>query len=193
VVGRSSPHEDYSDRIDVRKLVFPLPVDHRLIILVHYNVLRGILTNVNILALHHLAPPECNGGRGPMPLFPQPATIPESLRPTPLQQATPHESWIDLIPCPQMRDNAIKWAGQFDNDALCSDLVGGLHEDVGDVGFKGNGMLVWSDPWHFRGWELTEGFLRKWGFLVEGCRGLVESTNAWRERRGDEPLVVEIS
>jgi hypothetical protein len=54
------------------------------------------------------------------------------------------------------------------------------------------GVLVWSDPWRADGWEVTEGFLKKWGRLLKGCRELIESTNRWRELRGEEPLVIEI-
>jgi hypothetical protein len=34
--------------------------------------------------------------------------------------------------------------------------------------------------------------LKKWGWLLEGCEGVMEATNWWRASRGEEPLVVEI-
>jgi hypothetical protein len=45
---------------------------------------------------------------------------------------------------------------------------------------------------HTGGWEVTEGFLRKWGFLLEGCDELIESTNRWRALRGEERLIIEL-
>jgi hypothetical protein len=82
--------------------------------------------------------------------------------------------------------------GTFNNDDLCSDLVGGLYEGFDCPDIEKNGMLVWSDPWHPRGWELTEGFVKKWGFLIRGCREMIEATNTWRSERAEEPLVVEL-
>lgn len=88
-----------------------------------------------------------------------------------------------------MRDNAIMLSEFISNDELCDDLVGccGVAEDH-DM----KGMLVWSNPWEPSGWEVTEGFVRKWGFLMKGCEELKVSTNNWREFRGEEPLVWEL-
>jgi hypothetical protein len=89
-----------------------------------------------------------------------------------------------------MRDNMILLTGKYDHDDLCNDLVGGLYEGFNDVEMRG--MIVWSDPWHPDGWEITEGFVRKWGFLLRGCGKLIESTNRWRALRYEERLVVEV-
>lgn len=102
-----------------------------------------------------------------------------------------------------MRDNAIRLAGSFDGMDLCDDIVGGLYEGFegrsgdssggdGSSRIENNGMLAWSDPWHVSGWELTEGFVRKWSFLLKGCWDMVEATNEWRRLRGEDGLVVEI-
>jgi len=55
-----------------------------------------------------------------------------------------------------------------------------------------SGLIVWSNPWEPNGWELTEGFIRKWGFLIQGCTDLFESTNRWRDIRGEERLILEL-
>jgi hypothetical protein len=34
-------------------------------------------------------------------------------------------------------------------------------------------------------WELMEGFVEKWGFLLGGCEVLIEGTNRWRAVRGE--------
>jgi len=89
-----------------------------------------------------------------------------------------------------MRDNMIMLTGKYDHDELCSDLVGGLFEGFNDLEMRG--VLVWADPWHPSGWEVTEGFVKKWGFLLKGCRELVEATNKWRELRNEDKLIIEV-
>ncbi|TFB02103.1 hypothetical protein CCMA1212_005960 [Trichoderma ghanense] len=54
------------------------------------------------------------------------------------------------------------------------------------------GILSWSDPWEITGWEFTEKFVTKWGFLLQGCPDVVAAANNWRALRGEEPLVVEL-
>jgi len=168
--------------------VFPLPVDH-LITLVQYNVLRATLTNMSLLSLLDAIPTECRGALG-VPTLPIPSSIPPSLAPTPLQRSTRHPLWIDIMPLGAMRDNLILQSGNYDEDDLCCDLVGGLFEGFNDLELKG--VLVWSDPWDPSGWEVTEGFAKKWGFLLKGCEALVESTNKWRVMRNEDRLIVEI-
>lgn len=201
---------------------FPLSSDH-LIHLIEYNVFRASLTNVHILSLFHvLHNPACGGYQLPdPPLFPRPSEapeapgehvgVPESLRPTELQRTTPHGVWIDLLPSPRMRDNAIVavqegWLREGD---LCGDVLKGMcgsvevgNDDDDDDGEKEEEeedkeeeearIIVWSNPWEPAGWELTQGFSRKYGFLLKGCGDLLRATNRWREVRGDEPLVWEV-
>ncbi|KAL7823406.1 hypothetical protein V8C26DRAFT_386422 [Trichoderma gracile] len=54
------------------------------------------------------------------------------------------------------------------------------------------GILSWSDPWEIAGWEFTEKFVTKWGFLLQGCPDVVAAANKWRAMRGEDPLVVEL-
>jgi hypothetical protein len=173
-----------------------LPVDQRLITLIQYNVLRACATNMSILNLVSVTFSDCQKVSS-LQLFPSPTTVPESLQPTSLQLAVPHDRWIDLIPSPTMRDNAIRFAGEFDGMELCDDIVGGLYQGFGSQGYgsqriENNGMLVWSDPWHVSGWELTDGFVKKWSLLLRGCWDMVQATNHWREIRGEEPLAVQL-
>lgn len=78
----------------------------------------------------------------------------------------------------------------FTQDEFLADILGAL---VGGYRNVNSGLLVWSNPWEPSGWELTEGFMKKWGFLVNGCTDLVQSTNRWRDLRGEEPLVFELN
>ena len=171
------------------RVIFPLSTDH-LIPLIQFNVLRAVLTNMALLRVHIL-PVEC--GVIPlchMPLYPVPENIPPQLEATALQKSVEHPPWVDVIPSPTMRDNCIRLAAAIDEDELCSDLIGGLFE--GDADLETRGWIVWKDPWDVSGWEATEGFIQKWGFVLKGCRDLLEATNKWRRLRGEKDLVVEI-
>ncbi|KAI1417576.1 hypothetical protein F5Y13DRAFT_151333 [Hypoxylon sp. FL1857] len=172
-----------------RALLFPLTLDH-LIPLVQYNFIRGVLTNMAILGSQNAFPPECSRHWVNMPLFPAPSTIPESLRPTALQQSIPHEPWIDLIPDKQMRDNAILATGAFTREEIEEDVTSSI-SGKGHL-LEMTGILAWDEPWRAEGWELTEGFVKKWPFLVKGCWSMLESTNRWRALRDEEPLVMEL-
>ncbi|KAH7265923.1 hypothetical protein B0J15DRAFT_523462 [Fusarium solani] len=55
-----------------------------------------------------------------------------------------------------------------------------------------SGIISWSDPWEISGWEVTESFAKKWGFLLIGCEDVVNAANLWREARGENPLSVKI-
>ncbi|KAL3475995.1 hypothetical protein BJX99DRAFT_270806 [Aspergillus californicus] len=122
--------------------------------------------------------------------------LPPALRPTIIQRTVPHHPWLDLIPFPQMRDTLILAQDWIDDEQLCHDMCGhraaeaktgfrdlGMRKAIGETG-----MLVWQDPWDPSGWEVTETFVRLWGWTLYGCWDLVDSTNAWRARRGEGPL-----
>ena len=120
------------------------------------------------------------------------SSIPPSLAPTLLQRSTTQELWIDILPMGAFRDNLILATthGSIDVDEFCGDMLGGLFEGYNDLELKG--VLCWSDPWCADGWEVTEGFLRKWGFVIKGCQELMDATNRWRALRNEEPLVLEL-
>lgn len=62
-------------------------------------------------------------------------------------------------------------------------------EDISaDVAAGRNCLIVWDDPWDISSWEVTPGYLKKWGWLLEGCEELILSTNRWRASRYEEPL-----
>ncbi|OGM46185.1 hypothetical protein ABOM_004862 [Aspergillus bombycis] len=110
--------------------------------------------------------------------------IPPSLRPTPIQRSVPHHPWLDFFPFPHMRDNLITAGDMLDDDDLCHDLMA-----FWDTRNTGATLLVWGEPSDPKNWEVTEGFARKWGWLLRGCSELLVSSNLWRTRRGEKPLV----
>ena len=119
-----------------------------------------------------------------------PENAPSPLHPTYLQKSISHESWVDVIPYPAMRDNILRTQDTLDGDALCDDFLGGMCNGLSEV--QSRGMILWGDPWSKDGWEISDGFARKWSFLLEGCSDLVNSTNRWRDARDEERLVVEV-
>ncbi|MCJ1401499.1 hypothetical protein MMC11_004713 [Xylographa trunciseda] len=189
---------------------FPLSCDN-LLTLVQFNVLRAIITNISLLRLTSVFFPSPSA---PPAVPPSPSLIPPPLRPTPLQLSTPHLPWIDIFPHPVVRDNLIRAGSAIDNHDMCLDIVGEVcggsgpcevlgmewdaskvvvrEKDDGEPEKELRGVLVWADPWDACNWELTEGFLRKWGWMVRGATDLIEASNEWREKRGEDRLVVEL-
>lgn len=108
--------------------------------------------------------------------------MPLSLRPTKIQRTVPHHPWLDFFPLPKMRDNLIQAGDDWDDEQLCHDIMGFWNSQT-----SGNaGLLVWGEPWDVKNWELTEAFLKKWLWVVRGCPELMNSTNAWRAKRGEK-------
>lgn len=167
---------------------FPLSVDHQLIVLIQINVLRALMTNMSILSLQHRMPAECGAALSIAQLPEKPSTIPPALMPTRLQESLPHDPWIDMIPFPGMRDNFLLNQGVFDHDEFCEDGLGGLYEGYDDI--KSRGIIVWGDPWSPTGWEVSEGFAKKYSLLLRGCDDLIAATQKYREARGEERLKI---
>lgn len=172
-------------------LIFPLSPDHCLLTMVQYNVQRASLFNMAVLSLLEHLPLECGGTLNlPGLNIDLPSCVPPELLPTALQIATPHDYWIDIFPCRVMRDNLIRLHRQYDAHDLQRDLSKSLYE--GFVDGEQRGCMVWGEPWTVNGWEVSDGFVRKWGFLLRDCSSLLASTNRWRESRGEDPLVIEV-
>ncbi|KAI0101006.1 hypothetical protein GGR51DRAFT_337959 [Nemania sp. FL0031] len=170
-------------------IFFPLCPDH-LITLLQFNALRAIAVNRTLISGILVTPLDC--GEETIHVVPYPAKpelLPSTLLPTTLQQTVPHGDWIDMFPFPEGRDRLILAAGTFDEDELWADCIGGLYEGFPDDEIERRGIIAWSPPWDITGWEMSEGFLRKWGWLFEGLPGVLEATNQWRMQRGEEPFV----
>jgi len=170
-------------------IVFPLCPDH-LITLLQFNAIRALAVNRTLISGILATPLDCDKEIVHIIPYPtKPELLPATLLPTTLQQTVPHGDWIDLFPSPEGRDCLIQAAGSFDEDELWADCVGGLYEGFPEDEVKRRGIIAWSPPWHISGWEMSEGFLRKWGWLLKGVPGTLEATNRWRMERGEEPLV----
>ncbi|KAL3484486.1 hypothetical protein BJX62DRAFT_53889 [Aspergillus germanicus] len=162
--------------------------DH-LLSLTRVNVYRAFVAHMVILGItwewmedDSISPFFVAGPPPPPPGFDP--VLPENLQPTDLQRTSVHHTWIDLFPCPVMRDNLIRRGNEWDDEELCVDIMG--YWDGNSTGPYG--LLVWGEPADLTNWEVSEGFLSKWGWLVRGCVELMRSTNYWREKRGLRPL-----
>ncbi|KAJ9645532.1 hypothetical protein H2204_001112 [Knufia peltigerae] len=176
---------------------FPLSCDH-LMHLIQFNVWRAILSNMVMLRLTHLFDCEDETPEAmSISKLPHPFAVPPLLEPTVLQRQVPHPPYVDLFPLPGLRDTLILADGMYDDCELCIDLLGSIAdpqvqgyskaEEDGEDARKG--LVVWGEPWRVDSWEVEEGFVKKWGWMLkENCEPLLRSTDKWRELRGDEPL-----
>ncbi|KAJ5977852.1 hypothetical protein N7501_001194 [Penicillium viridicatum] len=142
-------------------------VDH-LIILTKLNVYRAFIQNLSILGItpHQ----QINDTK-----------LPASLRPTQIQCEIPHNPWLDFFPFRRMRDNLISARDELDDGQLCVDIMA-----FWDISTKSCSLLVWGEPSDPKSWEITEEFLKKWPWVMRGELGLLESTNYWQRKRGDD-------
>ncbi|ETS75330.1 hypothetical protein PFICI_12274 [Pestalotiopsis fici W106-1] len=167
--------------------------------LIHLNFLRSLANNADVLQLRvdwldcnvispfgFLGPP-----KPPCPPLVRERRLPENLAPTALQLKMPHHPWIDLFPLPQMRDNFLvattENLTEEDEIRLWNDMI----EHMSDDANNSTGLIVWGESWNVQNWELTETFLRNWGWLLRDCPQILESTNYWRNHRGDDLLTFD--
>jgi len=101
--------------------------------------------------------------------------LPASLRPTLLQRTMPHESIIDGILHPEIRDRMIMYRGRYD-------LLDCIHEFRLSVKVHGDEILNHAN------WEISEKWLRNFNLLVD--TQTIEVVNRWRRDRGDPELRV---
>lgn len=163
------------------------PSPDHLLVLTRANTYRAFIHNIGLLGL------EANGlceadVLSPFnhigPARPGPTSLPVSLRPTVVQCATPHHPWLDFFPHPKARDNLIRRLNDYDEDEFSLDILGFWVPDAVD-----NMLMVWGEPSDPRNWEVTEGFIKKWGWVLHGCPDILHNTNRWRLRRGESLIM----
>lgn len=120
-------------------------------------------------------------------LTPRGRAVPATLQPVQLQHQIPHDAMIDIIPHPRLRHNVLgAIASQQLNAAefsSCLRASGALESMQGH--WQRGGLVVWSLPELASSWELSETFVRRFPYLLQGCEDLLASTNSWRSRRGE--------
>jgi hypothetical protein len=193
--GRLVEIKDMAARIQQERdsaWAYPLPADH-LISLVYYNVYRALIQNVELLGLD-LNLMYTDDYPSPFTPLSQSATsairrLPISLEPTELQKTMAHHPQWDIVPDPVVRDNILRYGEENINDIeLCLDMVGGgIYSDTGGDTQEKTGLIIWGEPWDLEGWEVTEAFARKWGWMLRNAP-ITNSTNRWRKARGEDAL-----
>ncbi|KAJ0416977.1 hypothetical protein BJY00DRAFT_303787 [Aspergillus carlsbadensis] len=166
--------------------------------LTRLNFLRALHANIDVLGysaaeMHDDAQSPFGVPSAAKSAYTDVDRLPVSLRPTAIQLSTPHHPWLDLLPFPQLRDNLIRIEDSLDDAQLCFDMCGrGSAAGVPDkrLGNAGGetGVIVWRDPWDPTGWEVTETFLRRWGWVLRDCTEVMRATDGWRRARGEPGL-----
>lgn len=166
------------DRDAYRRYSTGNPCLDQLITLSKFNVLRAFMQNLGLLGI----PLQGIEDDTPSPFnTPQPSPyedrkLPRELSSTAVQIYIPHHPWLDCFPFPQIRDNLIRVAHLFNDCDLCTDIMDPAGGNVG--------MVIWGDPWLPSSWEVSEFFIKKWFWVIQGCPEIIQSSNAWRARRG---------
>ncbi|WQF89830.1 hypothetical protein CDEST_14844 [Colletotrichum destructivum] len=154
-----------------------------LLSLIQFNTTRALIINARVMGItSELMAPD---SRSRFVIGNSNATahdlIPKSLEPTQLQLTVIHHPWIDILPFPEVRDNILRHdENMYDKRELCRDLRGFQSVTQGR-----GGLIVWTDPWDPKGWEVTEAFASKWPWVIRDCHELLESTTYWRAVRGE--------
>lgn len=156
-------------------------LDH-LFTLTKFNVLRAFVDNMSALGLTIEAMEEdiISPFNTNMPSHRDAQIIPSNLLPTTIQCSIPHHPWLDCFPLPRMRDNLVRAAESFDDCELCTDIMDPTNGDIG--------IMVWGDPWLPQNWEVSELFVQRWSWVIEGCPEIFVHSNYWRARRGLKKL-----
>ncbi|EFQ34524.1 uncharacterized protein GLRG_09668 [Colletotrichum graminicola M1.001] len=169
------------------------PMADLLLPLVQFNLFRGLMENSKTLGitLSMILDDDCVSPYASDPAYGAgngwAAVLPSALRPTRTQLTASHHPWLDLLPLPRLRDNLIGAGDALGDDELCLDLIGN-----GDAPSGRGGMILWGEPWDPRSWEVTEDFVERWRWILEGCGELIVSSNYWRAKRGERRMRVKL-
>lgn len=157
--------------------------------LINRNFLTAAVSNARQLGIDLVALRD-----GTLTYTPRPtnSTLPSSLLPVQLQLQIAHDPIIDILPHVRLRYNILYAIAtqQLDAAAFARYLrsSGCAHEVQGS--YQRGGVVVWSSPELIASWELTEGFVRRYASLLQGCEDLIAATNAWRSRRGERAFAL---
>jgi hypothetical protein len=149
--------------------------------LINRNFFMAAATNA-----HHLGIDLIALQRATPILTPRGTAVPETLQPVQLQHQIPHDAMIDIIPHARLRHNVLRAIASQQLNAAefssCLRASGALESGQWQRG----GLVVWSSPDQLASWELSETFVKRFPYLLQGCEDLLASTNAWRSRRGEK-------
>jgi len=101
--------------------------------------------------------------------------LPASLRPTMVQRTIPHETVVDAVVYPELRDRMILLRQRYELAECLMDLRS-------SVVIHGDDVLAHNN------WEVGEKFIRKYSFLMDSS--VLKITNRWRRERGEPEAVI---
>ncbi|KAJ5091785.1 hypothetical protein NUU61_006655 [Penicillium alfredii] len=148
-----------------------------------YNIIWAMLTNATSMGITKDLLDEDIASQFNIPGPMKTLHLPPSLVPTPSQKTIIHHPWIDLIPIPSFRNALLSKMESYDEEDMCRDFYGTPSEE--------GGLVVWGESWDPRAYEISERVARKFGWIFRECPEILQSTNYWRERREERPLIVE--
>jgi hypothetical protein len=158
--------------------------------LINRNFMQAVSANAQRLGLNSAA--LCAATATKTPRLRNPANLPPTLKPVEVQHQLPHDPLIDTIPHSRLRFNILRAIATGNLDA--ARFSASLRRSGAVIGVQGearrSGLIVWNFPEQLSSWELSEGFVMVFGFLLEGCEDFIAATNVWRSRRGERSLVV---
>jgi hypothetical protein len=97
---------------------------------------------------------------------------------------------MDIFHNPVVRDYIILAQRKFEDHPFCMVVIG-YNAWQEDDSSQRAGMVVWAEPWNVGAWEITDGFLTKWTWMLEDAEKLESATNSWGRKRGLGPLAFE--
>lgn len=158
--------------------------------LINRNFMQAVSANAQRLGLNTTA---LRAGTAiKTPRLRDTANLPPTLKPVEVQHQLPHDPLIDTIPHARLRFNILRAIATGNLDAArfsaCLRRSGAVVNVQNEA--RRSGLIVWNFPEQLASWELSEGFVMVFGFLLEGCEDFVAATNVWRSRRGERSLVV---
>ncbi|PKX91425.1 DUF3425 domain-containing protein [Aspergillus novofumigatus IBT 16806] len=161
------------------------PATDQLLTLTRVNVYRAYLHNITLLGLSPdgLCEADILSPFNQTQPWSTKDSLPPALQPTVIQQSGQHHPWLDFFPHPRARDNLIQAQNNYDEDEFCLDILGFWSHSAPE-----NMLLVWGEPTDPGNWEVTELFIKKWGWVISGCPDILHNTNKWRARRGETPI-----
>lgn len=158
--------------------------------LINRNFMQAVSANAQRLGLNTTALRA--GTATSTPRLRNAASLPPTLKPVEVQHQLPHDPLIDTIPHTRLRFNILRAIATGNLDA--SRFSASLRRSGAVINVQGearrSGLIVWNFPEQLASWELSEGFVMVFGFLLEGCEDFIAATNVWRSRRGERSLVV---
>lgn len=155
-----------------------------------YNIVRAMAVNASHLGLTMEILREDINSPFDMshPWIIDETILPPSLQPTYLQRRVAHHPWIDISPHASFRNAMLQRAGTYDEQELCHELFMGSGDDnEGQIG-----LVVWGEAWDPSAYEISAYILRKWPWIAQDCPDIIHSTNQWRSKRQQKPLLLPI-